>query len=112
MESEESKSNKELESEKSFSEKRWNDALSFYKLTLTIISTIILFVSIIVGLFTLNSKNDVDNAIKDMRTQFKELKDETITMPDIEIKYHGRLLDNQIIDLIPPKDSKPKTYTL
>jgi len=112
MESEESKKNQELENERSFSEKRWKDALTFYKLTLTIISSIIIFVSIIIGLVSYTSKRDVDEAIKDMQAQFKDLQKQTVTIPNIEIKYHGRLLDNQVIDLITNKDSEPSTYTL
>lgn len=112
MESEESKKNQELKIEKSFSEERWKDALSFYKLTLTIISTILIIISLIVGFLSYTSKKDVDEAIKDMHTQFKELQKQSIKMPNIEIKYQGRLLENQIIDIIANKDSKPPTYTL
>jgi hypothetical protein len=106
------KINKESENEQLYSEKRWNDALTFYKLTLKIISTIILFISIVIGYVSISSKVEIDTAIQKMETQFKELREQNIKEPDIEIKHQGRSLDAQILNLVSNTDTTLSTYTL
>lgn len=56
-----------------FYEKRFNDANRFFKHTLTAISTVIIFVTILVSVLAIISSNRVESSIERIEDRFNEL---------------------------------------
>ena len=89
--------------EKEFYEKRFDDANRYFKFTLTVISSVIILVTLLIGLLSVIASNRVDNTVERMEKRFNEL---TIKSPSLELYYKNEPLNNQEITL----NSKDSIY--
>lgn len=79
-----------------FYEKRFDDANRFFKHTLTAISTVIVFATILVSVLAIVSSSRVDSAIDRMEKRFNELANK---IPSIDVLFNGNTLNNQVIEI-------------
>ena len=82
-----------------FLEKRYYDSHKFFRHTLTAISSVIIFVTILISVLSIISSNKIDSAIERMDKRFNELSGK---VPSVEINFENRPIDGQIIDLTSP----------
>lgn len=94
-----------VDKEIEFYEKRFDDANRFFKHTLTAISTVIVFATILVSVLAIVSSSRVDSAIDRMEKRFNELANK---IPSIDVLFNGNTLNNQVIEIA----SKDSVYIL
>jgi hypothetical protein len=87
-----------------FYEKRFDDALTFYKLTLKIITFIFVFASVFIGLFTWSAKDELNSAIQNIEKRF-------LKIPDIYLYYKGKPLEGHVIPISGNKNDSIATYS-
>jgi hypothetical protein len=86
----------QTEREIEFLEKRYYDAHKFFRYTLTAISSVIIFVTLLISVLSIISSNKIDSAIERMDKRFNELSGK---VPSVEINFENIPIDGQIIDL-------------
>jgi hypothetical protein len=89
----------QTEREIEFLEKRYYDAHKFFRHTLTAISSVIIFVTLLISVLSIISSNKIDSAIERMDKRFNELSGK---VPSVEINFENIPIDGQIIDLTSP----------
>ena len=99
------KNSRIVDKEIEFYEKRFDDANRFFKHTLTAISTVIVFATILVSVLAIVSSSRVDSAIDRMEKRFNELANK---IPSIDVLFNGNTLNNQVIEIV----SKDSVYIL
>lgn len=79
--------------------KRIDDQNSFFNNHLKITTVILAIAALILSYLSLSSRNDVNEAIKEMEKKFDQLSKQALATPSIELFYESKTLDGKIIEI-------------
>jgi hypothetical protein len=80
-------------------EKKYEEAHRFFKHTLSAITIIFLFVGIFIAILSISSKNEVNDAIREMERKFEILSGQALKKPEIQIFYNDEPIGGKKIDI-------------
>jgi len=99
METDDSKKIEHLESQIQNLSQRYEDSHRFFKHILSAITIIFIFISIIITVLSISSRNEIDDAIKEMERKFEILSGQALREPKIDIYFQDNLITNRTISI-------------
>ncbi len=90
---------KEIELKLKHLEERYEDANCFFKFTLSVITGTIVILGIILAYFSIASKKEVSDAIREMERKFEVLSQQALKLPKLEIFYKDELASGKTITI-------------
>ncbi|HHT9144850.1 MAG TPA: hypothetical protein ACFYD4_04095, partial [Candidatus Wunengus sp. YC61] len=78
---------------------RYEDANRFFKFTLSVITGTIVILGIILAYFSIASKKEVADAIREMDRKFEVLSQQALKLPRLEVFYKDELVSGKTITI-------------
>jgi len=78
---------------------RYEDANRFFKFTLSVITGTIVILGITLAYFSIASKKEVTDAIREMERKFEDLSKQALKLPKLEVFYKGELVSGRTITI-------------
>lgn len=78
-------------------EENYEQGHRFFTHTLTVISIVFIFVGIIMTVLSVSSRNEINDAVREMERKFEVLSGNALKKPELTIRYEGKDLENQIL---------------
>ena len=78
---------------------RYEDANRFFKFTLSVITGTIGILGIILAYFSIASKKEVTDAIREMDRKFEVLSQQALKLPRLEVFYKDELVSGKTITI-------------
>lgn len=78
---------------------RYEDANRFFKFTLSVITGTIVILGITLAYFSIASKKEVTDAIREMERKFEDLSKQALKLPKLEVFYKDELVSGRTITI-------------
>ena len=99
MEEKDNNTNSNIELKLKHLGERYEDANRFFKFTLSVITGTIVILGIILAYFSIASKKEVTDAIREMDRKFEVLSQQALKLPKLELFYKDELVSGKTITI-------------
>ena len=99
MEEKDNNTNSNIELKLKHLGERYEDANRFFKFTLSVITGTIVILGIILAYFSIASKKEVTDAIREMDRKFEVLSQQALKLPRLEVFYKDELVSGKTLTI-------------